>query len=139
MAGLLSPQDQLILNYHRSSLESGNWRRNADGSGTTILIGEVEGPDGKIYMVPYYDQDTGQTMTRDEANRKWMPLIEAGMLPVDSTPQEHNDRANRLHDELEKDKISRAPRYDALAGIESPYYKYLRDYLDAGLLGGRPK
>ena len=113
----MDPGDRWILNYHRKSLTSGNWRRNPDGSGTTVLIGGVDGPDGRIYMVPLYDQGTGRTLTAKQAYKKWEPWIKKGVVPSDSTPQEHNARAHRLHSVLEKDaSIFRptAPKYDLM-------------------------
>jgi hypothetical protein len=69
-----------VNQYHRETVKSRKARRNKDGSVTTVLSQGVE-IDGKIYTLPGYDRDTGKDMTQQEAVKKFMPAIRAGLIP----------------------------------------------------------
>ena len=100
-----TPQEQWLIDYSRESQTQGKYRVNADGSRTTILTGGIQGPDGRIYMVPMYDNATGRTLTEDEALQKWLPQIEAGMVPADTSSEAHNARALNLHRQMDADAV----------------------------------
>lgn len=120
LASQFTPQEQAIIDYHRKSLQSGNWLQHADGSPTTVLIGGVDGPDGRVYMVPFFDNTTGKILTPEEARARWDKEIRSGVFPVDDTGKEHNKRANRLHKQIEGD-MSVLKRRDASYKETKPF------------------
>lgn len=115
-----TPQEVNLIKYHRDSLLNRNGAApliHPNGATTTVYARGVKGPDGRIYTVPGYDNQSrqmiGDTMNDQEFYRRWEQDIAANRFPSveDKLPQgvtdmqQHpaNVQARRLHDIIDAD------------------------------------
>lgn len=96
----LTPQEMAIVNYHRSTVSSGNTGRDEAGRPVTVYSTTIEIPDGplkgKFVTVPgYFD---GAVHTDDDAiYSKWRDEIAAGRWPVYANSRAADARAKYIH------------------------------------------
>ena len=94
----LSPDEQAVIDYHRSNLWQGRGLKNPDGSVTTFK-GSVVGADGGHMILPTYWH--GQVRDIPQAMRF---AIKSGIkFPVYPTVDEALAAEQRLHDIMEQD------------------------------------
>lgn len=93
----LTPQEQRIVQYHRSNLA--NPGRDEEGRPVTVYstgITVPEGPHrGKFVSVPGFVN--GRIAEPSELYRIWQQDIDAGKWPMYSSPQELNQRSQAIH------------------------------------------
>jgi hypothetical protein len=89
--------------YHDETMRQGKSRRNADGTGTSVLSVTAYNPaDGKWYNVPGFNRETGQDYANDdEALQKALPDIKAGRVKAYDTAEQGISAAQEEHKELE--------------------------------------
>jgi hypothetical protein len=94
----LSPDEQAVIDYHRSNLYQGKGLRNPDGS-TTTFKGSVIGADGGHMILPTYWH--GQVRDIPQAMRF---AIKSGIkFPIYPTVKEALAAEQRLHGIMEQD------------------------------------
>jgi len=97
----LGPFD-LVNAYHRDTINQKAAATNADGDPVTVNAMGID-VNGRIYMVPGYDRETGKIYTQSEEDQKalkeaYIPLINKGVIPSvaplawDGDPREHPAR-----------------------------------------------
>ena len=65
--GELSPEEAGYIEFHRDNLYNNKFKRNEDGSITTIAGTIVSTKSGEAYLVPGYDPETGKVLSGQEA------------------------------------------------------------------------
>ena len=65
--GELSPEEAGYIEFHRDNLYNNKFKRNEDGSITTIAGTIVSTKGGEAYLVPGYDPETGKVLSGQEA------------------------------------------------------------------------
>lgn len=94
----LSPEEQAVIDYHRSNLYQGRAMKNPDGSMTTFK-GSVIGADGGHMILPTYWH--GQVRDIPQAMRF---AIKSGIkFPIYPTVDEALAAEQRLHSIMEQD------------------------------------
>lgn len=94
----LSPEEQAVIDYHRSNLYQNKGLRNPDGSVTTFKGAVVGADDGHIILPTYWH---GQVRDIPQAMRF---AIKSGIkFPTYSTVDEALAAEQRLHGIMEQD------------------------------------
>ena len=128
----LGPFD-LVNAYHRDTIEEKAAATDREGRPVTVNATGID-VNGRIYMVPGYDRETGKIYTDSEEDQKalkeiYTPLINKGVIPSvaptawDGDPREHpaNIAAQENHSMMD------AQADEALAAV-NPDFAYFSDY-----------
>ena len=109
----LSPEEQAVIDYHRSNLYQNKGLRNPDGSVTTFK-GSVVGADGGHMILPTYWH--GQVRDIPQAMRF---AIKSGIkFPVYKSAKEALAAEQRLHKIMEQDLADYQSRLPQPTGDE---------------------
>lgn len=138
----LGPFD-LVNAYHRDTIEEKAAATDREGRPVTVNATGID-VNGRIYMVPGYDRETGKIYTDSEEDQKalkeiYTPLINKGVIPSvaptawDGDPAEHpaNIAAQENHSMMD------AQADEALAAV-NPDFAYFEDYKLPPNIGAMP-
>jgi hypothetical protein len=124
---------ELVNAYHRDTIDKKAAATDREGRPVTVNATGID-VNGRIYMVPGYDRETGKIYTDSEEDQKalkeiYTPLINKGVIPSvaptawDGDPREHpaNIAAQENHSMMD------AQADEALAAV-NPDFAYFEDY-----------
>ena len=88
----LQKNRRFFENFHQGVLNSGKHGTDESGQTVTMRIIGVN-VDGREYLLPSWDPDTGRILSGSEAARKYQPLIKSGqIIGYDSADEAEIDR-----------------------------------------------
>jgi len=138
----LGPFD-LVNAYHRDTIEEKAAATNAEGDPVTVNAMGID-VNGRIYMVPGYDRETGKIYTQSEEDQKalkeiYTPLINKGVIPSvaplawDGDPREHPARVAAQ----ENHSFMDAQADEAMAAV-NPDFDNMEESYELPNLGAMP-
>lgn len=138
----LGPFD-LVNAYHRDTIDQKAAATNADGDPVTVNAMGID-VNGRIYMVPGYDRETGKIYTQSEEDQKalkeaYIPLINKGVIPSvaplawDGDPREHPARVAAQ----ENHSLMDAQADEAMAAV-NPDFDNMEESYELPNMGAMP-
>ena len=138
----LGPFD-LVNAYHRDTIDQKAAATNAEGDPVTVNAMGID-VNGRIYMVPGYDRETGKIYTESEEDQKalkeiYTPLINKGVIPSvaplawDGDPREHPARVAAQ----ENHSFMDAQADEAMAAV-NPDFDNMEESYELPNLGAMP-